>query len=252
VSPSRSRGRARLDFPGPFLYIEPLVLTHSLTHPGAHVKSTIILAAFVFVSIAVLSGCGNTRELEASLAAEQAAADSLRKENAALDAENAKLKARVAELEKSLTNSNAKAVDLQRQLDLIRADLEKSKMKGKGDLQGAYREALRLFMDRRYEESAAAFGELLADGMPDPLNDNCHYWIGESLFGLGRYREAVARFDEVLAFTWSNKKDDSQLMIARCYARMGETAKAKEEYRKLIDTYPASPYLDLAKGRIGT
>jgi TolA-binding protein len=216
------------------------------------VKSSLILAASVIVTTVVLSGCGNTRELEASLAAKEAAVDSLQKENKALEAENAKLKARVAELEKSLANSNAKAIDLQRQLDQVREDLERTRVKGKGDLQGAYREALRMFMDRRYEESAVAFGDLLAAGMPDPLNDNCHYWIGESLFGLGRYREAVARFDEVLAFTWSNKKDDSQLMIARCYAMMGETARAKEEYRKLIETYPASPYLDLAKGRIGS
>jgi len=216
------------------------------------VKPSLILAVSAVVTVVLLSGCGNTRELEASLAEKQSSIDSLRKENQALAAENAKLKARAGELEKSLTNANAKAVDLQRQLDLIRTDLEKSKMKGKGDLGGAYREALRLFMDRRYEESAAAFGELLAAGIPDPLNDNCHYWIGESLFGLGRYKEAVARFDEVLAFTWSNKKDDSQLMIARCYSRMGETARAKEEYRKLIETYPASPYLELAKGRAGS
>jgi TolA-binding protein len=215
-------------------------------------KSSLILAVSVFFTIAILTGCGNTHELEASLAAKEVVVDSLTQENKALQAENGKLKARVAELEKSLANANAKSIDLQRQLDQIHEDLERSKPKGKGDLEGAYREALRMFMDRRYEEAAVAFGDLLAAGMPDPMNDNCHYWIGECLFGLGRYREAVARFDEVLTFTWSNKKDDSQLMIARCYAMMGETAKAKEEYRKLIDTYPASPYVDLAKGKIGS
>lgn len=214
-------------------------------------KPSLILASSALAAVVVLSGCGNTRGLEASLAQKQAAVDSLGKQVDALAAENGKLKSRVVELEKSLTNSNAKAIDLQRQLDQLRTEMEKSKAKGKGDLEGAYRDALRKFMDRRYEESIAAFEELLAAGMPDPLNDNCHYWIGESLFGLRRYKEAVARFDEVLAFTWSNKKDDSQVMIARCYAGMGEMARAKEEYRKLIDTYPASPYVDVAKQRSG-
>jgi TolA-binding protein len=106
-------------------------------------------------------------------------------------------------------------------------------------------------MDRRYEEAVEAFGALLGAGIPDPLNDNCHYWIGESMFALKRYAEALARFDEVLVFEWSNKKDDAQVMIARCYQRMGETARAKEEYRKLVDTYPASPYVDLARERSG-
>jgi TolA-binding protein len=215
------------------------------------VKPSLVFAASAFAAVVVLSGCGNTRELEASLAEKQAAVDSLRNRADALAAENVKLKARVGELEKNLTNANAKAIDLQRQLDQVRTEMEKSKVKGKGDLEGAYRDALRKFMDRRYEESIAAFEALLAAGMPDPLNDNCHYWIGESLFALGRLKEAVARFDEVLVFTWSNKKDDSQLMIARSYARMGETARAKEEYRKLIETYPASPYLDIAKQRSG-
>jgi TolA-binding protein len=216
------------------------------------VKRSLILAASAFAAVVVLTGCGNTRELEASLAGKQAAVDSLQKENQALAAENGKLKARVGDLEKSLANANAKAIDLEKQIEQIRSELEKSKVKGKGDLEGAYRDALQKFMDRRYDESIEAFEALLAGGMPDPLNDNCHYWIGESLFGLKRYKEAVARFDEVLGFTWSNKKDDSQVMIARCYARMGEVARAKEEYRKLIDTYPASPYLDLAKGRSGS
>lgn len=214
-------------------------------------KPSLVFAASAFAAVVVLSGCGNTRELEASLAEKQAAVDSLRNRADALAAENVKLKARVGELEKNLTNANAKAIDLQRQLDQVRTEMEKSKVKGKGDLEGAYRDALQKFMDRRYEESIAAFEALLAAGMPDPLNDNCHYWIGESLFALGRLKEAVARFDEVLVFTWSNKKDDSQLMIARSYARMGETARAKEEYRKLIETYPASPYLDIAKQRSG-
>jgi TolA-binding protein len=218
------------------------------------VKRTLILAASAIATVVLLSGCGNTRELEASLAEKQTAVDSLQKHSETLAAENGKLKARVGELERSLNNSNAKVIDLEKQIEQIRSELEQSKVKvkGKGELEAAYRDALQKFMDRRYEESIAAFEELLASGMPDPLNDNCHYWIGESLFGLKRYKEAVARFDEVLEFTWSNKKDDSQVMIARCYSRMGEMARAKDEYRKLIDTYPASPYLDLAKGRIGS
>ena len=213
-------------------------------------RSFCLAVAALFVA-AVVSGCGNTRELEASLAEKQAAVDSLTRANAALAAENAKLRARAADLEKSLASANARAVDLERQLEQIRGELEQSKPKAKGDLEGAYREALRNYMEGHYDEAIARFEELLAAGIPDPLNDNCHYWIGESLFGMGRYQEAAARFDEVIAFTWSNKKDDSQLMIARCYSRMGDAERARAEYRKLVETYPASPYVDLARQRAG-
>jgi TolA-binding protein len=224
-----------------------------LIHQGADVKPSLILAASALASVLILSGCGNTRQLEASLAEKQSAVDSLQKVAGALSTENGKLKGRVSELEKSLNNSNARVIDLEKQIQEVRIELDQAKAKGgKGNLEGAYREALQKYMDRRYDDAIAAFETLLADGMPDPLNDNCHYWIGESLFGLRRYKEAAARFDEVLEFRWSNKKDDSQVMIARCYARMGDMARAKTEYQKLVDTYPASPYLDLAKGRIGS
>jgi len=198
------------------------------------------------------TGCGNTGQLERSLADKQAAIDKLEKENKDLRSENEKLRTKAGELENSLNAASGRASELQRQVDELRQRLEKAKPSpGPANLEGAYREALQKFMDRRYEDAVRAFEALLAAGIPDPLNDNCHYWIGESYFGLKRYTVAIARFDEVLDFEWSNKKDDSQVMIARCYARMGDPVRAQQEYRKLIDVYPASPYLDLAKRRSG-
>ncbi len=198
------------------------------------------------------TGCGNTAELEKSLAEKDITIDKLEGEKRELQAENARLKTRVGDLENSLTGASGRAADLQRQVDELRARLERAKSPlESSNLDEAYREALRVFMEGRYEEAARAFEALLSAGIPDPLNDNCHYWIGESFFGLKRYTEAIARFDEVLSFEWSNKKDDSQVMIARCYARMGEVARARQEYQKLIDVYPASPYIDLARRRAG-
>lgn len=215
-------------------------------------KRNLAYLTLLLTSLVVFSGCGNTRLLEASIAEKQTMIDDLRKENQELKTENGKLKGRVGELEKSLTDVNARAVDLKRELDQIKAELERTRTTGKGgNLEAAYRDALQKYMDKRYDEAVTAFEALLAAGIPAPLNDNCHYWIGESFFGLKNYQAAIARFDEVLEFEWSNKKDDSQVMIARCYARMGEVARAKTEYRKLLDVYPASPYLDLARRRSG-
>jgi len=218
------------------------------------VKSFLSYAAVgIWCVLAIqFTGCGNTAELEKSLAEKDVTINKLEGEKRQLQEENARLKTRVGDLENSLTGASGRAADLQRQVDELRARLEREKSPlESSNLDDAYREALRVFMEGRYEKAARAFEALLAAGIPDPLNDNCHYWIGESFFGLKRYAEAVARFDEVLAFEWSNKKDDSQLMIARCYARMGEVARARQEYQKLIDVYPASPYIDLARRRAG-
>jgi TolA-binding protein len=198
------------------------------------------------------AGCGNTAELEKSLADRDATIDKLETEKKGMEAENGRLKSRVGELERNLNAANGRAADLQRQVDQLRQQLEQSRPRMESsNMEGRYREALRKFMEGSYEEAARGFEALLAAGIPDPLNDNCHYWIGESYFGLKRYSEALARFDEVLGFEWSNKKDDSQVMIARCYARMGDIARARQEYKKLVDVYPASPYIDLARRRAG-
>jgi TolA-binding protein len=217
------------------------------------VKQFLALSVIALFSAAILAGCGNTGQLERSLAERQATVDSLAKANHDLKAENVKLNARIGDLEKNAAGANARVIDLEKQIEELHIELDRAKTPPppKGNLEGAYRDALRKFMDRRYDEAITAFEALLAAGMPDPLNDNCHYWIGESYFGLKRYQEAVARFDEVLEFEWSNKKDDAQVMIARCYSKMGEMARAKTEYQKLIDTYPASPYIDLARRRVG-
>lgn len=210
------------------------------------------LALIAIASPWLLPGCAGSKRLEAEVAAKQTAIDRLEARNRGLESENGALKTRVGELEKSMIEMKARAADLDRELERVRKELEKAAPKGrKGNLEGAYREALRNYMDRRYEEAISSFEELLAAGIPDPLNDNCHYWIGESYFGLGRYAEALAQFDEVLEFEWSNKKDDAQVMIARCHARMGDAERARAEYRRLLELYPASPYLDLARRRVG-
>lgn len=204
------------------------------------------------VSALPMAGCGNSAALEQSLAEKGAAIDKLESEKKDLQDENGRLRARVGELENELRTSEGRAAALQRQVDELRKRLEEAISPSEpSDMDGAYREALKKFMEGRYDDAVREFRGLLAAGIPDPLNDNCHYWIGESYFGLKRYSEALASFDEVLAFEWSNKKDDSQVMIARCYARMGDRARAEQEYRKLIDVYPASPYVELAKRRSG-
>lgn len=201
----------------------------------------------------LLAGCGNTKELERTIADRQASIDSLQKENQSLRVENGRLKSRVNDLEQNFQTARDRAAQLEMRVRELEKELEKAKSPAEpSGMDEAYRDALGKFMEGKYEEAIAGFSRLLAAGIPDPLNDNCVYWIGESNFGLKRYDQAIAKFQEVLAFEWSNKKDDAQIMIARSYARSGDLPRAREEYQKLIDTYPASPYKQLAVQRVGT
>lgn len=112
-----------------------------------------------------------------------------------------------------------------------------------------YEEALGAFKSKKYADAAASFQKMLDEKVPDEIADNCHYWIGESKFAQKKYKEASQEFEEVLKFKRSEKKGDAQFMIAQCYERTGNKAKAKEAFEKVVKDYPMSSNVKKAKER---
>jgi TolA-binding protein len=118
------------------------------------------------------------------------------------------------------------------------------------DANAAYQQALVLFRQKRYDEAASTFQSIL-DAGNSGIEDRCHYWLGECSYGMKKYQEAVGHLEKVFGYQRSTKKDDAQMMIGNCYSANGNKVKAKEEYQKLIDKYPASPYVKQAKAKMG-
>jgi TolA-binding protein len=118
------------------------------------------------------------------------------------------------------------------------------------DMTAGYSAALAEYRKKSFAEAAKRFESLLSGGIREDLADNCHYWTGESYYGIGKYSDAMHHFEQVLGYKHSEKKDDAQLMIGNCYAAMGNKASAKEAYNKLITSYPASPYVTKAKDKL--
>ena len=79
------------------------------------------------------------------------------------------------------------------------------------------------------------------------LSDNCQYWIGESYYALGNYQQAITAFQNVFTFSNSNKDDDAQLKLGICYIRLNDEEQAKREFEKLVNNYPTSEYVNIAK-----
>ncbi len=112
-----------------------------------------------------------------------------------------------------------------------------------------YETALGAFKSRKYSDAAAEFQKMLDENVPTQIADNCHYWIGESKFAVKKYSEAIREFNEVLKFRKSEKKGDAQFMIGQCYERMGNKAKAKEAFEKVVKDYPMNAHVKKAKER---
>lgn len=113
-----------------------------------------------------------------------------------------------------------------------------------------YRKALDLFFARDYATAITAFSALLRDHPDGAYAANAQYWIGESLYGTGDYEEALTAFERVFSLPGDNKHDDARLKIGYCRLQLEDPARAREEFRKLVSSYPNSEYVERARGEL--
>jgi tol-pal system protein YbgF len=165
----------------------------------------------------------------------------IREQVDALSAENRTLTARNAELETKLNEATAAAK--------APAPAVSAPAVSMGNVTGAYNAALGEYRKRNFQEAATQFEAILNSGT-DKLADNCHYWIGESLYGLKRYDEAIKQFETVLGYPGSGKRSYAQLMIGNSYLALGDKAAAKDAFSKLVSTYPSSSLVEKAKEKL--
>ena len=119
------------------------------------------------------------------------------------------------------------------------------------DFTSAYSAALAVYRRRDFTGAAEQFESLLKSGIKEDLADNCHYWIGESYYGTGKFSDALEHFQMVFNYVKSEKKDDAQMMIGNCYVAMRNSAAAKTAFNKLISTYPTSELVARAQEKLG-
>jgi len=185
-----------------------------------------------------------------------------------LRTENTSLNQTIVKLEQDNRSLNARLSDSETKLmaEKDRADKAEEAAKTAGKAQGgmvrgaeavaaapvavpatAYDEALQSFRGRKYDDAIAKFQALLDGGVASNLADNCTYWIGESDFAKRNYNEAIKSFERVFEYKSSEKFADSQYMIARSLQALGEKAKAKAAYEKVVKDFPTSRLVAKAK-----
>lgn len=86
-----------------------------------------------------------------------------------------------------------------------------------------------LYKQQKFQESAAAFGEVLKD---EPTNGRAWYLLGMSLHSLGKYEQAIAAFEKNVAIT---QNPNSFYNIACGYSRLNQTDKAFEWLEKALN-----------------
>lgn len=171
----------------------------------------------------------------------------------AADQKNKELMAKVSDLEAAQITAQEEA--MKQESALFSATKSPSMKKAPAgtstdeDIQH-YEGVVALANERKFRETIEELKALLDAGIRADYADNCHYWIGLCYFGLRDYNTAIDHFKDVEKFKVSEKKDDSQFMIAQSYERMGNRQQSQAEYRKFVEMYPNSEYLKRAQAKV--
>ena len=179
-----------------------------------------------------------------------------------LRTENTGLKQKIATLEQENREINARIseADAKYAAEKLRADKAEELAKNAQApkvveekpvpvSESTYNDALKAFKAHDFDAAAKGFKAIADNGSNADLTSRGKYWLGESYFAQKKYSDALAMFQESLNMKNSKKKADAQFMIAQTYERLGNKAKAKAAYEKVVKNYPMSKNVKRAKAR---
>jgi tol-pal system protein YbgF len=123
---------------------------------------------------------------------------------------------------------------------------------GGGSERSLYQRGQSFLKQRRYNQAAAVFSQMLGANPGGALAPNARYWLGECHYALGQYREAAMEFDRCAAdYPQSAKAPDSLLKLSYSYDRLGDGPRAMAVLNVLLSRYPSSSAAAMIKSGRG-
>ena len=108
--------------------------------------------------------------------------------------------------------------------------------------QKIYDEAYRHLMVQDYGAAEAAFTTFLQQHSNDKLAGNAQYWLGESYYVRGQYKNAAGAFLKgYKVYDKSQKAPDSLLKLAMSLKRLGQKDAACDTFGELGTRFPRAP-----------
>jgi len=111
-----------------------------------------------------------------------------------------------------------------------------------------YDRVMEEYKHRDYAAALAGFRFFLELHGQSSLAANAQYWAGECQYRLGRYKEALKSFYQVVSYyPLSPKLAASTLKIGQTYTRLKDHEKAHMMYERVVDQYPESAEAESAR-----
>ena len=120
-----------------------------------------------------------------------------------------------------------------------------------GSDQQNYQAAFDLISARKYEDAAAGFERFLVNFPTSPLADNAQYWLAETHYVRGQFKEALPAFRKVLEkYPQSAKLPDALLKVGYCQIELGDRNAARTSLQEVMRQFPDTTAARLASQRL--
>ncbi|MBV1885882.1 MAG: tol-pal system protein YbgF, partial [Parvibaculaceae bacterium] len=110
------------------------------------------------------------------------------------------------------------------------------------DPKQAYKQAFNTLQRGEYDVAEASFTQFLKSYPSDDLAGNAQYWLGESYYVRGAYKQAAQSFLKgYTTYSASPKAPDSLLKLGMTLVRLGQTDAACGTLGELNRRFPSAP-----------
>lgn len=108
------------------------------------------------------------------------------------------------------------------------------------------------FQDKKYDEAIALYLQFY-ENMPQasPYRFLADLALAACYEQKGEWQKAIERLRDVISSSGGTFKEQAMLSLARVYGLSNQESEAKEILQDFVDAFPASPYLPMAKARLG-
>ncbi|NOZ04369.1 MAG: tetratricopeptide repeat protein [FCB group bacterium] len=113
--------------------------------------------------------------------------------------------------------------------------------------QTAYLSAVFAYEREDYQQALEYFMRLALEQANPRTRSNILYWIADSYQHLGDYEQALANLDKLLQSANASRIDDALIKKGLLYRKMGQEELALAAFQQVVNNYPDSEYLRLAR-----
>ncbi|MBN2496080.1 MAG: tol-pal system protein YbgF [Deltaproteobacteria bacterium] len=167
---------------------------------------------------------------------------------------------RLSIIHDDLASQKARAIEDEKERQKVQEESGKKAEQGKDPLaaierpdevKAFYKLAYGLLEAKQHKAARRLFEELLAKWPDSGYSDNALYWIAESHYAEGSYREAALTFQKVRAeFPKSDKAPDALLKLGYCFHAMGMYRESLPFLKEFVQSYPRNPNVGKARKKI--